>query len=73
MLRAFVGALDKRLADRLLAGALRNWPVLTVVPSTWLRPLLLPTARRLRRSLVGRVLSISLALVVAILLLALLG
>jgi hypothetical protein len=46
-----LGALDRLLASLMIAGARRTWPALRLVPSPWLRPLVAPTARRVRRSL----------------------
>jgi hypothetical protein len=46
-----VGTLNRLLADLLVAGARRRWPLLRLVPRRWLRPLLIPTARQLRSSL----------------------
>lgn len=48
-----VGTLDRLLANVLLAGARRRWPLLSLVPARWLRPLLMPTAARMR-NLVAR-------------------
>jgi hypothetical protein len=45
------GKLDRMLGDVLLARARRRWPLLSLVPARWLRPLLFPAARRLRISL----------------------
>ena len=57
----FVGMLDRLLANVLLAGARRNWPLLRLVPERWLRPLLMPTARHLRCSLARSATFLSLA------------
>jgi hypothetical protein len=54
------GALDRLLASALLVGARRRWPLLSLVPDRWLRPLLMPTARQLRSSLAHAVMFISL-------------
>jgi hypothetical protein len=54
--------IEKLLVRLLLAGARRRWPVLRLVPSSWLRPLLAPPARRLRRPLGQGALWLSLAL-----------
>jgi hypothetical protein len=48
--------IDRLVVRVLLAGAHASWPVLRLVPSQWLRPLLMPSARRLRRSLARAVL-----------------
>ena len=54
--------IDRLLVRLLLAGARRRWPLLRLVPSSWLRPLLAPPARRLRRPLGQGALWLSLAL-----------
>jgi hypothetical protein len=54
--------IDRLLVTLLLMGARRSWPVLRLVPSPWLRPLLAPTARRLHRQLRRGILLLSLAL-----------
>jgi hypothetical protein len=46
-----IGKFDRLLGDMLLDRARRRWPLLSLLPAPWLRPLLLPTARRLRISL----------------------
>jgi hypothetical protein len=56
-----VGTLDGLLADFLVAGARRRWPRLCFVPRRWMRPLLMPTARHLRRSLARATVLVSLA------------
>ena len=56
-----VGTLDRLLANVLLAGAGRRWPLLRLVPRRWLRPLLMPTARHLRSSLARGAMLTSLA------------
>ncbi len=61
-----LGTLDRLLVAVLVAGARRRWPVLSLVPSRWLRPLLLPTARQARSSLGRGAMLISLALIAAI-------
>jgi hypothetical protein len=55
------GTLDRRIASLILLCARRTWPPLTVVPASWIRPLLVPMAVRLRRSLTRAVLAVSLA------------
>jgi hypothetical protein len=62
MRRAAPRAIDRLLVTLLLVGVRRTWPVLRLVPSPWLRPLLAPTARRLHRPLRQGILSLSLAL-----------
>jgi hypothetical protein len=44
-------AIDRRLEDAIVAWLRREWPVLRLVPSSWIRPAARPTAVRLRRSL----------------------
>jgi hypothetical protein len=61
-----VGRLDRLLAGALLAGARRRWPLLNLVPASWLRRLLLPTARQLRSSLTRGAVFISLTAVATI-------
>jgi hypothetical protein len=68
---AALRAIDRLLVSLLLAGARRGWPVLRLVPASWLRPLLAPTARRLRGPLAHVMLSLSLALAATSVLLAL--
>jgi hypothetical protein len=43
---------SERPATLLLVGARRTWPLLRLGPSSWLRPLLVPAAKRTRHSLV---------------------
>jgi hypothetical protein len=45
------GAIDRRIEGFLVAWLRRERPVLRVVPARWIRPVVAPTARRLRRSL----------------------
>ena len=56
-----VGTFDRLLTDALVAGARRRWPLLRLLPRSWMRPLLMPTARRLRSSLARATLLVSLA------------
>jgi hypothetical protein len=49
-------AIDRRLEGVIVAWLRREWPVLRVVPSAWIRPVVRPTAMRLRRSLARSVL-----------------
>jgi hypothetical protein len=44
-------AIDIRLADLMVALARRQWPALRIVPQRWIRPVLVPAARRLRRGI----------------------
>lgn len=48
---SIASVIDRLLVRLLLAGARRRWPLLRPVPSSWLRPVLEPRARRLRRPL----------------------
>jgi hypothetical protein len=70
MLGSLLGVMDRLLATLLLAGARRSWPVLRLLPSSWIRRLLAPTARRMRRSLARGVLWLSLAVGVLVVLFA---
>ena len=76
MFRALPGAIDRLLASVLasvlLAGARRSWPLLGLVPSSWLRLLLAPTARRPRYSLARWAIAFSTTVTAAIVLLAML-
>ena len=56
-----VGTLDRKLTSMLIAAARRRWPLLRLLPTRWLHPLLRPTARRLRRSLARAAMFTSLA------------
>jgi hypothetical protein len=60
MLKVVADAVDQRIEKRLLAAARHTWPVLHAVPSAWLRPVLVPSAKRLRRSLARGLLAITL-------------
>jgi hypothetical protein len=44
-------AIETQLADLMLSLACRRWPVLRVIPRRWVRPVLVPAAVRLRRSI----------------------
>jgi hypothetical protein len=52
--------IDRRLRDLIVAWSRRQWPVLRLVPARWLRPVVAPTALRLRRSLSRTVLAAAL-------------
>jgi hypothetical protein len=66
-----LAAIDRKLADVLLAQARHDWPALKLVPRNVIRPVLLPTAERLRRSLTRAALvATSIALLTALALLA---
>jgi hypothetical protein len=71
MFSALRATIDRLLATVLLAGARRSWPLLRLIPSSWLRPLLAPTARRLRYSLARGAMALS-TVTAAIVLLAVL-
>ena len=51
---------DRRLEDVIVAWTRRQWPALRLVPARWLRPVVAPTAVRLRRSLARAVLTAAL-------------
>jgi hypothetical protein len=72
MFSALPATIDRLLATVLLAGARRSWPLLRLIPSSWLRPLLAPTARRLRYSLARGAMAFSTTVTAAIVLLAVL-
>ncbi len=61
-----VGGLDRLLANALLARACRRWPLLNLLPASWLRRLLLPTARQLRSSLTRGAVLVSLTAIATI-------
>jgi hypothetical protein len=69
---SLAGAFDRLIASVLLTGARRTYPMLRLLPPSWLRPLLIPTARRLRRTLARDALYLSLAALAAVTVLALL-
>jgi hypothetical protein len=60
-----VGTLDRLLVSVLLAGARRRWPLVRLVPRRWVRPLLMPAARRVRASLARAAMFVSLAVIAA--------
>jgi hypothetical protein len=70
--RGLGAAIDKRLADLIVARARRSWPLLSLVPRSWIRPVVQPTATRLRRALArgGLAIAVPIAVVVALLTLA---
>jgi hypothetical protein len=43
-------AIDRRVQSLVVAWVRRQWPVLRLVPTRWIRPAITPTATRLRRS-----------------------
>jgi hypothetical protein len=69
-MRGLGAAIDRRVADVIVAGARRNWPLLTLVPRAWVRPVVLPTARRLRRSLARSVVAAAIPACVVVALLS---
>jgi hypothetical protein len=66
MLSAIVERLDRLLANLLLAGARRRWPLLALVPPRLLRPVIMPTARRVRLLVAGGALVCSLIALAAL-------
>ncbi len=44
-------AIDGQLAGLIVIRLRRNWPLLKLVPASWIRPIVMPVARRLRCSL----------------------
>jgi hypothetical protein len=60
MPRGLSTVIDKRLEDLIVAWTRRQWPALRLVPARWLRPVVAPTALRLRRSLSRGVLTAAL-------------
>jgi hypothetical protein len=44
-------AVDRRVAGLIVTRLRRSWPLLKVVPASWIVPIVAPRARRLRRSL----------------------
>jgi hypothetical protein len=63
--RALAGIIDRFVVRVLLAGTRASWPLLRLVPSPWLRPFLMPSARRMRRALARAVVVPAVVLVVA--------
>jgi hypothetical protein len=52
VMRSELGAaVDRRLAGLIIARLRRSWPLLKLVPASWIVPIVAPRARRLRRSL----------------------
>jgi hypothetical protein len=66
-------AIDRRLEEAIVAWLRREWPVLRLVPSRWIRPATRPTAVRLRLSLsrITLALAVPTGIVLALLTLAL--
>ena len=49
-MRSELGAtIDRRLAGLIVVRLRRAWPVLELVPASWIVPIVAPAARRLRR------------------------
>jgi hypothetical protein len=46
-------AIDKRLAQLIIVRLRRAWPLLRVIPASWIVPVVAPGARTLRRSLLA--------------------
>jgi hypothetical protein len=44
-------AVDRRLAELIIVRLRRSWPLLNLVPAACIVPIVVPAARRLRRSL----------------------
>ncbi len=42
-------AIDRQVANMIVAWARRRWPALGLVPACWIRPAVTPAAIRLRR------------------------
>jgi hypothetical protein len=62
-MRSRVGiAIDSRLEELLVARVRRQWPVLRLAPSRWIRPVIRPTALRLRGSLTRGALALAVLL-----------
>ena len=52
VMRSQLGAaIDRRAAELIIVRARRAWPLLKLVPASWLFPIVAPGTRRLRRSL----------------------
>lgn len=71
MLKVVADAVDRRIERRLLRGLRETWPLLHAVPAAWLRPMLVPSSRRLRRLLARRLFAITLTGGVALVVLSL--
>lgn len=66
-----LSALDRRIANLILLRARRKWPLLSLVPAPWMRPLLAPAATRVRRQVTRAVLAVAVVTGVMVSLLAL--
>ena len=51
MLTVFTARVDRRIANAIIARARRRWPLLWLVPDSVIRPLVMPSARTIRREL----------------------
>jgi hypothetical protein len=47
----FAAAIDRRLAELIISKLRRQRPLLKLMPTSWVFPIVAPAARRLRRSL----------------------
>jgi hypothetical protein len=73
MRHAFRAAIDRRCEGLIVAWLRRRWPVLRLVPAGWMRPLITPTATRMRRSLSQGLLAVTLSGGVVLTLVAVVG
>ena len=67
-----LSALDRRIATLILLRARRKWPLLSLVPAPWMRPLLAPAVTRVRQSLMRAMLALAMVTGAMVSLLALL-
>jgi hypothetical protein len=65
-MRSVSAAIDRRLEEAIVAWLRREWPVLRLVPSGWIRPATRPTVARLRRSLSRITLALAVATVIVL-------
>jgi hypothetical protein len=61
MLSELGAAIDRRLAELMIGRLRRGWPVLKLMPASWIVPIMAPAARRLRRSLSRGVLIVAMS------------
>jgi hypothetical protein len=54
-------AIDRRLVELIIIRLRRNWPVLELVPASWICPIVAPAARRLRRSVSRGIVTVAVA------------
>lgn len=59
-------AIDRRLAALIIARVRRAWPLLNLVPASWIIPVVTPGARRLRRSISCAVLAVAASAVIVL-------